>query len=61
MLKTPMVDRNEEDILEPVGMDEETLVSCLIDFLTWMVSFKRKRSSRGKEIAREESSTGSFG
>lgn len=60
-VETAMVRRNEEDTLEPIGVDEETLESCLIDFPTWTVSFKRKRSNRGKKIVREESSADSFG
>lgn len=59
-VEIPEVRKNEEDSFEPVGVEEETSGSYLIDFPIWTVNFKRKRSNQGKEIIRRESSANSL-
>lgn len=41
---------DEESSLVPEDMEEELLEGCLVDFSTWSVHYKIKRSSWGKRI-----------
>lgn len=48
--ETPGFEKGKDDPLVPEEVEEENFESCRVDFLTWSVSFRRKRSHKGERI-----------
>lgn len=44
------VGEDEKGLLAPEEIEEEHLEGCFVEFLTWTVNFKTKRSYHGKRI-----------
>lgn len=51
---------NKDDPSVLAGVEKESFESCLVDFLTWTVSFKRQRSDWGKRVVYQDSSADPF-
>lgn len=48
--QNPTIGEDREGPMVPEGVEKKHSEGCLVDFPTWSVSFKRKRSDRRKRI-----------